>query len=273
MPTTGYVTNNAALFNDTYLRQYGCTVATFASCPTYIRQRQLRANDAAPARTLIRRSRAASPPAWCSSRSATVSFTADFFDIKKTGAITTPQPRATRSPPTTRVSRSRRASRSSRTRSASASRTPPRVSGWSARSWSTPNTIHSQGLDIGGTARFDLADDIRYTISGEGSVLFDFSTTFPGRPQGEVRRHARQLQPDRRLGHAAVARQRDADDRHPRRLQPVRHGQLRRGLQPVGGGSGRRARRWRTGGRLSAGERRRLHHRRSGRRRSRSPTR
>ena len=42
------------------------------------------------------------------------------------------------------------------------------------------NTIHSQGLDIGGTARFDLADGIRYTISGEGSVLFDLSTTFPG---------------------------------------------------------------------------------------------
>ena len=36
-PTTGYVGNGATLFNDTYLAQYGCTVATFSSCPQYIR--------------------------------------------------------------------------------------------------------------------------------------------------------------------------------------------------------------------------------------------
>src|SRR3546814_15159507 len=36
-PTTGFVTNNQSLFNDTYLAQYGCTVATFSACPQYIR--------------------------------------------------------------------------------------------------------------------------------------------------------------------------------------------------------------------------------------------
>ena len=39
LPTTGYVSNTATLFNNTYLAQYGCSVATFSSaCPSYIRQ-------------------------------------------------------------------------------------------------------------------------------------------------------------------------------------------------------------------------------------------
>jgi iron complex outermembrane receptor protein len=42
------------------------------------------------------------------------------------------------------------------------------------------NTIHFQGIDCGGTARFDLCDAVRYTISGEASLLLDLSTTFPG---------------------------------------------------------------------------------------------
>jgi iron complex outermembrane receptor protein len=35
-PTTGYVTANAGTYPDSYLAQYGCTSATFTSCPTYI---------------------------------------------------------------------------------------------------------------------------------------------------------------------------------------------------------------------------------------------
>ena len=39
LPTTGYVSNTATLFNNTYLAQYGCSTATFSSaCPSYIRQ-------------------------------------------------------------------------------------------------------------------------------------------------------------------------------------------------------------------------------------------
>lgn len=39
LPTTGYVSNTSKLFNNAYLAQYGCTVATFSTaCPSYIRQ-------------------------------------------------------------------------------------------------------------------------------------------------------------------------------------------------------------------------------------------
>ncbi len=39
LPTTGFVTNSSGIFTgaDAFLAQYGCTVATFSSCPTYIR--------------------------------------------------------------------------------------------------------------------------------------------------------------------------------------------------------------------------------------------
>ncbi len=37
LPTTGFVSNNVSLFNNAYLAGYGCTTATFNTCPTYIR--------------------------------------------------------------------------------------------------------------------------------------------------------------------------------------------------------------------------------------------
>ena len=40
------------------------------------------------------------------------------------------------------------------------------------------NTIHSQGLDIGGTARFDL-DGLLHDLGLKAAIL-DLSTTFPG---------------------------------------------------------------------------------------------
>ncbi len=38
LPTTGYVSNNKSLFTDAFLQQYGCTLATYTSCPAYVTQ-------------------------------------------------------------------------------------------------------------------------------------------------------------------------------------------------------------------------------------------
>jgi iron complex outermembrane receptor protein len=38
LPTTGYVSNNKSLFNDAFLAQYGCSLATYTSCPAYVTQ-------------------------------------------------------------------------------------------------------------------------------------------------------------------------------------------------------------------------------------------
>ncbi|MEG3084438.1 TonB-dependent receptor [Sphingomonas sp. PB2P12] len=178
LPTTGYVTNNATLFSDGYLAQYGCTVATFASCPTYIRQGSygqttLASQDLKPEKSRSFTAGIVFEPI------RNVSFTVDFFDIKKTGAITSltagdalaayysgqPIPEGfTVTPDAVGVG---------------FENATPRV-GLVQSQLVNANTIHSQGIDMGGSARFDLNDNIRYTISGEGSILLDLSTTFPG---------------------------------------------------------------------------------------------
>ena len=38
LPTTGYVTPTGSAFTDAYLAPYGCTVATFTTCPAYVKQ-------------------------------------------------------------------------------------------------------------------------------------------------------------------------------------------------------------------------------------------
>ena len=177
LPTTGYVTNNAAIFNDAYLAQYGCTVATFSACPTYIRtgsygQTTLASQDLNPEKSRSFTAGVVFEPI------RNVSFTVDFFDIKKTGAITQPS-----NAPALAAYYSGQAIPAGYEVIPDAvgvgfENARPRV-GFVRSQLINSNTIHSQGLDIGGTARVDLADGLRYTISGEGSILFDLSTTFP----------------------------------------------------------------------------------------------
>ena len=178
LPTTGYVTNNATLFNDGYLAQYGCTVATFASCPTYIRQGSYGSTTLASQNLDPEKSRSFTAGI-VFEPIRNVSFTVDFFDIKKTGAITS-----------LTAGDALAAYYSGQAIPEGFTVTPdavgvgfenatPRV-GLVASQLVNANTIHSQGIDFGGSARFDLADDVRYTISGEGSLLLDLSTTFPG---------------------------------------------------------------------------------------------
>ncbi|MEG3170427.1 TonB-dependent receptor [Sphingomonas sp. LB3N6] len=178
LPTTGYVTNNATLFSDGYLAQYGCTVATFSACPTYIRQGSYGSTTLASQNLKPEKSRSFTAGI-VFEPIRNVSFTVDFFDIKKTGAITSltagdalaayysgqPIPEGfTVTPDAVGVG---------------FETATPRV-GLVASQLVNANTIHSQGVDFGGSARFDLNDNVRYTISGEGSLLLDLSTTFPG---------------------------------------------------------------------------------------------
>ncbi|RYY10507.1 MAG: TonB-dependent receptor, partial [Alphaproteobacteria bacterium] len=163
---------------DTYLAQYGCTVATFADCPTYIRsgsygQTTLASQNLNPEKSRSFTAGIVFEPI------RNVALTVDFFDIKKTGAITT-----------LTAGDALAAYYAGETIPDGFEVIPdavgvgfenatPRV-GLVRSQLVNANTIHSQGLDIGGTARFDLTDGLRYTISGEGSILFDLSTTFPG---------------------------------------------------------------------------------------------
>ena len=89
LPTTGYVTNNASLFNDTYLAQYGCSVATFSACPTYIRSGSYGQTTLASPNLDPEKSRSFTGGIILEPI-RNVSITADYYNIKKTGAITQP---------------------------------------------------------------------------------------------------------------------------------------------------------------------------------------
>ncbi|MDE2172179.1 MAG: TonB-dependent receptor, partial [Sphingomonadales bacterium] len=89
LPTTGYVTNNATVFNDTYLAQYGCTVKTFSSCPTYINAGSYGLTSLATPTLKSEKSRSFTLGA-VFEPVRNLSFTVDFYDIKKTQLITSP---------------------------------------------------------------------------------------------------------------------------------------------------------------------------------------
>lgn len=90
LPTTGYVANTAALFNNAYLAQYGCTLANFATvCPTYIRSGSYGQTTLASPNLKPEKSRSFTGGLLLEPF-RNVSFTVDYYNIKKTGAITSP---------------------------------------------------------------------------------------------------------------------------------------------------------------------------------------
>ncbi len=89
LPTTGFVTNQIGLFNDTYLAQYGCSVATFNSCPSYIRAGSYGLTTLASPNLAPEKSRSFTGGVIVEPIRG-ISFTVDYYNIKKTGAITSP---------------------------------------------------------------------------------------------------------------------------------------------------------------------------------------
>jgi iron complex outermembrane receptor protein len=87
IPTTGYVANTAGLFNDAYLAQYGCSTEKFSSCPTYIRSGSYGLTTTSNPNLKPEKSRSFTLGA-VFEPSRGVSFSVDFYDIKKTNVIT-----------------------------------------------------------------------------------------------------------------------------------------------------------------------------------------
>lgn len=89
LPTTGFVTNNVSLFNNTYLAQYGCTTATFNTCPTYIRTGSYGQTTLASPNLQPEKSRSLNfgvdfTPI------RNITFSVDYYNIRKTNVITQP---------------------------------------------------------------------------------------------------------------------------------------------------------------------------------------
>lgn len=176
LPTTGYVTNSAGLFNDTYLAQYGCTVATFSSCPTYIRSGSYGSTTLASPDLKPEKSRS-----WTAGvvfePIRNVSFTVDYFNIKKTNAIT-----SLTAGDALQAYYSGQAIPSGFTITTDAPdaaypNATPRVL-YVASSLVNANTIKSEGIDFGANSRLNFGG-VTWISNLDATLQLELSTTFP----------------------------------------------------------------------------------------------
>ncbi|WP_294262484.1 TonB-dependent receptor [uncultured Sphingomonas sp.] len=177
LPTTGFVTNSAALFNDTYLAQYGCTTATFSQCPAYIRagsygQTTLASPDLEPEKSRSFTASVTFEPI------RQLSFSADYFNIRKTGAITQPS-----NAPALQAYYTNQPIPVGYTVIADAPdinfpNARPRVA-FVQSQLINANTIRAEGIDFGARANFEVGG-VAVSSSAEASLLLTLATDFPG---------------------------------------------------------------------------------------------
>lgn len=176
LPTTGYVSNNAGIFNDTYLSQYGCTVATFSTCPTYIRLGSYGQTTIASPNLDPEKSRSITAGILVEPM-RNVSFTVDYFNIRKTGAITQPS-----NAPALAAYYSGQPIPAGYTVIPDAP--DPAFAGATPRiafiqsQLINANTIKSEGIDFGANASFEFGG-VRWTSNLDATLQLELSTTFP----------------------------------------------------------------------------------------------
>lgn len=183
-PTTGFVGNGATLFNDAYLAPYGCTVATFSSCPQYIRSGSYGATSLSNANLKPEKSRSFTAGILIEPM-RNVSFSVDYYNIKKTGAITTadntpalqayyaglPIPAGFNVIEDVPI--------------APGDPRKPRVA-FVQSGFINANTIKSEGIDFAANVALPITDTIRWTSSLEASYIMRLETEFP---DGSVERY------------------------------------------------------------------------------------
>ncbi|MEI5688204.1 TonB-dependent receptor domain-containing protein [Sphingomonas kyungheensis] len=177
LPTTGYVTNSAGLFNDAYLAQYGCTTANFSTaCPTYIRSGSYGATTLATPDLKPEKSRSFTGGVVFEPL-RNVTLTVDYFNIKKTGAITS-----------LTSGDALRAYYAGQTIPTGFTITPdaadpafpnatPRVL-YVSSALVNANTLKSEGIDFGANARFNFGD-VTWISNLDATLQLELSTTFP----------------------------------------------------------------------------------------------
>ena len=176
LPTTGYVGNTSGLFNDAFLAQYGCTVATFNSCPTYIRTGSYGLTTLASPNLDPEKSRSFTGGVLIEPI-RNVSFTVDYFNIKKTGAITTLTAGDALAAYYTGQTVPAGFNVIADAPDAAFPNATPRV-GFVESQLINANTLKSEGIDFGANARFDLGP-VRWTSNLDATLQLELSTSFP----------------------------------------------------------------------------------------------
>ncbi|HWU95622.1 MAG TPA: TonB-dependent receptor [Sphingomonas sp.] len=175
LPTTGYVNNSAGLFNDAYLAQYGCSVATFSTaCPQYLRTASYGATTLASPDLKPEKSRSITLGAVFQPM-RNVSLSVDYFNIKKTDAITSLSSAAA-----LQAYYAGEAIPDGYTIIADAADPAhpgalPRVA-YVQSHYVNANTIKSEGIDFGANGRFHFGD-VTWTTNLDATLLLELSTT------------------------------------------------------------------------------------------------
>ena len=177
LPTTGFVNNTASTFPESYLAQFGCTQATFTSCPTYLSsssygQTQIASPDLKPEKSTSWTAGVIFEP------TRNIRLSVDYYNIKKTGAII-PAPFG----PALAAYYSGQAIPAGYNiiQDSPDPQNPgalPRVA-YVQAPLINATTIRSEGLDFAATGRFNFGD-VRLTSSLEATYIINLDTTFPG---------------------------------------------------------------------------------------------
>lgn len=186
LPTTGYVNVSPSTFPDSYLNQFGagCSQATFTSCPNYITGATIGETTLSSASLKPEKSRSYTFGIVVSPTDH-ISLTIDYYDIKKTDAITNQTYQSAIDayyagqaiPPGFAI-----------TPDAADVNNPtvlPRISTIAA-GFVNANTVTSKGIDFAATGKFRLGD-VKWNSAIEGSYIRELNTTFP---DGHVEHYA-----------------------------------------------------------------------------------
>lgn len=176
LPTSGYVNNSVSNFNNAYLAQYGCTVETYSSCPTYLRSGSYGNTTLATPDLKPEKSRSWTAGIYFEPIH-NVSFTVDYFNIKKTGAITTlpagPAISAYYSGQTIPAGYEVIADAPD----PAFPNAKPRIA-FIRSSFVNANTVKSEGIDFGMNVRKQFGE-VNWTSNLDATLQLELSTTLP----------------------------------------------------------------------------------------------
>jgi len=176
LPTSGFVTATASTYPDSFLAQYGCSQASFTSCPAYIRnssygQTTLATPDLDPEKSRSFTAGVIFEPI------RQLTFTADYFNIKKTNAIAAADNQAAIDAYNNGQAIPDGFSVTPDAVDPSFPNARPRI-GFVGASYVNANTIRSQGIDFSATGNFDFGGGISFVSAAQASLILELSTQF-----------------------------------------------------------------------------------------------
>ncbi|USI71920.1 TonB-dependent receptor domain-containing protein [Sphingomonas morindae] len=183
-PTTGYVGATKNIYTDSFLSQYGCSLATYTSCPTYVTGATYGATSLSNPNLKPEKSRNfTGGVSYSPMRGITVS--ADYYNIRKTNVITTAN-----NAPAILAYYSGEAIPAGYTVIADAPdvnhpNATPRIA-FVQSGFINANTLKTSGIDLQLDANRTLSPNVGVYFSGQASYILKLETVFP---DGSVERY------------------------------------------------------------------------------------